>query len=123
MKYFITGGTGSLGKALIKRLLKQGNEVVVFSRDEGKQALSFGQNEKVKCIIGDIRDYDKLHVSIKRTKPDVIIHTAALKRIDDMEFHPDECIKTNIHGSDNVAKAALENDISICGSPKITDVR
>lgn len=114
MKYFITGGTGSLGKALIKRLLKQGNEVVVFSRDEGKQALSFGQNEKVKCIIGDIRDYDKLHVSIKRTKPDVIIHTAALKRIDDMEFHPDECIKTNIHGSDNVAKAALENDISKC---------
>lgn len=114
MKYFITGGTGSLGKALIKRLLAQSNEVVVYSRDEGKQALSFGQDKRVKCIIGDIRDYEKLNVSIARTKPDVIIHTAALKRIDDMEFHPDECIKTNIHGSDNVAKAALANNVPKC---------
>ena len=114
MKYFITGGTGSLGKALIKRLLTQSNEVVVYSRDEGKQALSFGQDKRVKCIIGDIRDYEKLSVSIARTKPDVIIHTAALKRIDDMEFHPDECIKTNIHGSDNIAKAALANNVPKC---------
>lgn len=114
MKYFITGGTGSLGKALIKKLLSKDNEVVVYSRDEGKQALSFVQDKRVKCIIGDIRDYDKLNVSIARTRPDIIIHTAALKRIDDMEFHPDECIKTNIHGSDNVAKAALINKVPKC---------
>jgi len=114
LKYFITGGTGSLGKALITRLLRRGDQVIVYSRDEGKQALSFGQTPGVRCIIGDIRDYDKLNVSIKKTRPDVIIHTAALKRIDDMEFHPDECIKTNINGSDNVARAALVNDVKKC---------
>jgi FlaA1/EpsC-like NDP-sugar epimerase len=51
---------------------------------------------------------------MKKEKPDIVIHTAALKRIDDMEFHPDECIKTNIHGSDNVAKAALLSDVKKC---------
>ena len=114
MKYFITGGTGSLGKALVKRLLSEGHEVVIYSRDEGKQALFFGQNKKVRCIIGDIRDYDKLNVSLKKTNPDIIIHTAALKRIDDMEFHPDECIKTNINGTENVARAALVNQVKKC---------
>ncbi len=113
-KYFITGGTGSLGKALVKRLLQDNISVVIYSRDEGKQALHFGQNKKVKTIIGDVRDFDKLYVSMKREKPDVVIHTAALKRIDDMEFHPDECIKTNIHGSDNVAKASLLTDVGKC---------
>ena len=114
MKYFITGGTGSLGKALVKRLKSQGHNIVVYSRDEGKQALQFGNDKSVKCIIGDIRDFDKLYVSMKKEKPDIVIHTAALKRIDDMEFHPDECIKTNIHGSDNVAKASLLTDVKKC---------
>jgi UDP-N-acetylglucosamine 4,6-dehydratase len=114
VKYFITGGTGSLGKALVKRLKSQGHNIVVYSRDEGKQALQFGNDKSVKCIIGDIRDFDKLYVSMKKEKPDIVIHTAALKRIDDMEFHPDECIKTNIHGSDNVAKASLLTDVKKC---------
>jgi len=114
MKYFITGGTGSLGKALVKRLKGQGHSVVVYSRDEGKQALKYGADKSIKCIIGDVRDFDKLYVSMKKEKPDVVIHTAALKRIDDMEFHPDECIKTNIHGSDNVAKASLLTDVKKC---------
>ena len=114
MKYFITGGTGSLGKALVKRLMSEGHQVVVYSRDEGKQALIYGQKKDVKCIIGDIRDYDKLYASMKKEKPDIVIHTAALKRIDDMEYHPDECIKTNIHGSDNVARAALLSDVKKC---------
>tara|TARA_R110000851_G_scaffold88598_2_gene193455 strand:+ start:779 stop:1747 length:969 start_codon:yes stop_codon:yes gene_type:complete len=114
VKYFITGGTGSLGKALVKRLQAAGHEVVVYSRDEGKQALMFGRGSGVKCIIGDIRDFDKLYVSMKKEKPDIVIHTAALKRIDDMEFHPDECIKTNIHGSDNVAKASLLTEVKKC---------
>lgn len=114
MKYFITGGTGSLGKALVKRLRDQNHEIVVYSRDEGKQALIFNRGSGVKCIIGDIRDFDKLYVSMKKEKPDIVIHTAALKRIDDMEFHPDECIKTNIHGSDNVAKASLLTNVKKC---------
>jgi len=109
----ITGGTGSLGKALIKRLLNN-NNIIVYSRDEGKQALSFGHNPDIIRVIGDIRDYDKLNVTLQRHKPDYIIHTAALKRIDDMEFYPDECVKTNINGSENVAKAALNNNIKKC---------
>lgn len=114
MKYFITGGTGSLGKALVTRLKASGHKVVVYSRDEGKQALKYGSDKSIKCIIGDVRDFDKLYVSMKKERPDIVIHTAALKRIDDMEFHPDECIKTNIHGSDNVAKAALLADVKKC---------
>ena len=109
----ITGGTGSLGQALIKRL-KQSHKIIVYSRDEGKQALIFGDNPEIIRVIGDVRDYDKLNVTLKRHKVDYIIHTAALKRIDDMEFYPDECVKTNINGSENVARAALENNVKKC---------
>jgi len=113
-RFFITGGTGTLGKALVNKIRSNGGTVIVFSRDEGKQALLFGHDSEIVRIIGDIRDYDKLNVSIKRSKPDVIIHTAALKRIDDMEFNPDECVKTNIQGSENVAKAAFNNKVDKC---------
>lgn len=112
--FLITGGTGSLGKALIKRLKSQGANIIVYSRDEGKQALIFGDQPDVVRVIGDVRDYDKLNVTLKRHKVDYIIHTAALKRIDDMEFYPDECVKTNINGSENVARAALNNGIQKC---------
>ena len=107
----ITGGTGSLGKELVKKLKSYNCKIVVYSRDEGKQALSFGGDSKVLTVIGDVRDYDKLLVSFKKHKPDYVIHTAALKRIDDMEFHPDECVKTNILGSENVARASLESGV------------
>lgn len=110
----ITGGTGSLGKALIKKLKTINCKIIVYSRDEGKQALIFGNNPDIIRVIGDIRDYEKLNVTLRRHKPDYIIHTAALKRIDDMEFYPDECVKTNIQGSENVARAALENNIKKC---------
>jgi UDP-N-acetylglucosamine 4,6-dehydratase len=115
-RYLITGGTGSLGKALIQKLLSLNpqNEIIVFSRDEGKQALSFGNNPGIIRVIGDIRDFQKLNVTMKRHKPHMVIHTAALKRIDDMEFHPDECVKTNIMGSENVARAALLNGVEKC---------
>ena len=112
--FLITGGTGSLGKALIKRLKSQGANIIVYSRDEGKQALIFGNQPDVVRVIGDVRDYEKLNVTLKRHDVDYIIHTAALKRIDDMEFYPDECVKTNIDGSENVARAALNNGIEKC---------
>lgn len=112
-KFFITGGTGSLGQAIIKRLLPQGAKVIVYSRDEGKQALLFN-GTPVKKVLGDVRDYDKLNTSLRIHKPDYILHTGALKRIDDMEFYPDESVKTNTIGSDNVARAALENNIEKC---------
>ena len=109
----ITGGTGSLGKALIKYLNKD-NTIIVYSRDEGKQALEFGHDPSIIRVIGDIRDFDKLNITLQRHKVDYIIHTAALKRIDDMEFYPDECVKTNINGSENVARAALNNGVKKC---------
>jgi UDP-N-acetylglucosamine 4,6-dehydratase len=110
----ITGGTGSLGKALIKQLKQFNCTIIVYSRDEGKQALEFGNDPSIIRVIGDIRDFDKLSITLQRYKPNYIIHTAALKRIDDMEFYPDECVKTNINGSENVARAALENNIEKC---------
>ena len=112
-KVFITGGTGSLGRALISRIKKLGWSIVVYSRDEGKQALYFAGEDIVR-IIGDVRDLEKLKTSMILHKPDYVIHTAALKRVDDMEFHPDECVKTNIKGSENVAIAALRAGVKKC---------
>jgi len=113
-KILITGATGSLGQELVKKLCTFNCEIIAYSRDEGKHAALFSENQKVTSVIGDVRDFHKLNTTLKIHRPEYIIHTAALKRIDDMEFHPDECIKTNIHGSDNVARSALENNIKKC---------
>jgi len=113
-KILITGGTGSLGKALIKQIKKIGWKIIVYSRDEGKQALAFGSDPEIIRVIGDIRDLTKLDTTMRLHKPDYVIHAAALKRVDDMEFHPDECIKTNVLGSQNVATAALANNVEKC---------
>ena len=110
----ITGGTGSLGQALVKKLTSLNCNLIIYSRDEGKHALLFQGQKNIVSVIGDIRDYNKLSTTLSIHQPDYIIHAAALKRIDDMEFHPDECIKTNINGSDNVAKAALQHSIKKC---------
>ena len=114
MKVLITGGTGSLGKALIKKIKKLGWDIVVYSRDEGKQALSFKGDDQIQCVIGDVRDFHKLDTTMRLHKPDYVIHAAALKRVDDLEFYPDECVKTNIKGSENVATAALKNEVKKC---------
>lgn len=113
-KVFITGGTGSLGRALIKRIKKLGWQIIVFSRDEGKQANLFGNDPSVIRIIGDVRDGEKLQTSFLLHKPHYVIHAAALKRVDDMEFFPDECVKTNIEGSRNVAIASLLAGVEKC---------
>lgn len=121
VKYFfenktilITGGTGSLGRAIIKKLKHYNCQVVIFSRDEGKQALYFGQDPSIKRVIGDVRDYSAVLSAFTKFKPDYVIHTAALKRIDDMEYFPQECIKTNIEGSINVANAAIQAGVEKC---------
>lgn len=111
----ITGGTGSLGKALIKYLKNLCScNIIVYSRDEGKQALSFGNDPSIIRVIGDIRDFEKLNTTFSIHKPDYVIHTGALKRVDDMEFYPDECVKTNVQGSENVARASLLNNVKKC---------
>lgn len=104
----ITGGTGSLGRAIIQRLKKYNCKIIVYSRDEGKQALYFGQDKSIIKVIGDIRDYGQLLKTFLKHKPNYVIHAAALKRIDDMEYYPEECVKTNIQGSINVANACME---------------
>ena len=113
-KILITGGTGSLGKAIIKYLKRFNCEIIIFSRDEGKQALSFGSDCSISRVIGDVRDFEKLNTTFSIHKPDYVIHTGALKRVDDMEFYPDECVKTNIQGSENVARASLLNGVKKC---------
>lgn len=110
----ITGGTGSLGRALIQKLKQLNCKLIVYSRDEGKQALYFGQDKSIVRVIGDVRDYEQLVKTFTKYKPDYVIHAAALKRIDDMEYYPEECIKTNINGSTNVANAAMVAGVQKC---------
>lgn len=110
----ITGGTGSLGKGLIKRLLKNQNKIIVYSRDEAKQANLLRRYPSIIRVIGDVRDFNQLDTTMKIHKPNYVFHTGALKRVDDIEFYPMEGIKTNIIGSDNVAKSSLLNGVERC---------
>ena len=107
-KFLITGGTGSLGKALIKRLTKEGAIISVYSRDEGKQAFLKQNYPNVKTYIGCVRDYERVLEVFEMVKPDYIIHAGALKRIDDGESNESEFTKTNVNGSRNVAKASIK---------------
>lgn len=109
----ITGGTGSFGKHYTRTLLKryQPKRIVIFSRDELKQ---FEMSQEfssavMRYFIGDVRDHDRVRQSMKGI--DYVIHAAALKQVPAAEYNPMECIKTNIHGAENVIKAAIENNV------------
>ena len=109
----ITGGTGSFGKQYTKTLLKRykPKRVVIFSRDELKQyemAQQFNSAE-MRYFIGDVRDRSRLIQAMNGI--DIVIHAAALKHVPAAEYNPMECIKTNIHGAENVINAALENEV------------
>ncbi len=114
----ITGGTGSLGKALIKKLLKNSrpNKIVIFSRDEVKQAEMqnepiFKNNSKIlRYFIGDVRDEERLELALKDV--DYVVHAAALKQIPAAEYNPMECIKTNILGANNIINACLKTNVT-----------
>ncbi|MCW3115989.1 MAG: wbpP [Chitinophagaceae bacterium] len=114
----ITGGTGSLGKALTKRILSQWpniSRLVIFSRDEQKQfqmAQEYPESKypAIRYFIGDVRDLERLKRAFRGV--DYVIHAAAMKHVHIAEYNPDECIKTNIGGAENVIKAALDSDIS-----------
>lgn len=109
----ITGGTGSFGKKFIETILDRYPEVkkiVIYSRDELKQfELKQKYPEKkypmLRFFIGDVRDGERLKRACE--KIDVIIHAAAIKQVDTAEYNPDECIKTNVNGAQNVINAAL----------------
>ena len=110
---FITGGTGSFGKHFIRKVLKDysPNKIVVFSRDELKQ-FEMQSEFNAPCMryfLGDVRDGERLLEATRGI--DVLIHAAALKQVPAAEYNPMECVKTNVHGGQNVIKAALANDV------------
>jgi FlaA1/EpsC-like NDP-sugar epimerase len=110
----ITGGTGFLGKTLASKFLDyEPRALRIFSRDEVKHFrfnILFKDNERIRNLIGDVRDYDRISRALEGA--DVVIHAAALKRIDMIEYNVAESIKTNILGTLNVANAALRNNVS-----------
>lgn len=112
----ITGGAGSLGRALVRKILSEYNDVgkiIVFSRDELKHHYmnwEFSDDgEKIEYVIGDIRDPERISQTCKGV--DLIIHAAALKQIYSCENNPEECYKTNVVGTQNVIKAAKSNEV------------
>jgi len=111
----ITGGAGSLGTKLVNALLihDKPKNIIVYSRDEGKH-VKFAALDDVECVVGDVRDLERLRFVFKQHKPDIVIHTAALKRLNDLEHCPSECVKTNIVGTDNVCQACLESNVEKC---------
>lgn len=109
----ITGGTGSFGKRFIKTVLSRyrPRKVIVYSRDELKQ---FEMQQEfdapaMRYFIGDVRDAERLRQAMRQV--DYVVHAAALKQVPAAEYNPMECIKTNIHGAENVIRAAIDNEV------------
>jgi UDP-N-acetylglucosamine 4,6-dehydratase len=115
----VTGGTGSFGRAFVSRLLESPNppkRIAIFSRDEQKQdamarefALDPAKFEPLRFFIGDVRDAERLALAMRGV--DYVIHAAALKIVPIAEYNPFECILTNVHGAENIVKAALRNHV------------
>ena len=114
----ITGGTGSLGKALTKRIFSEFPNIkrlVIFSRDEQKQfhmaeEFPVEKYKSIRFFIGDVRDKERLVRAMKGI--DYVIHAAAMKHVHLAEYNPSECIKTNVNGAENVIHACLETEVS-----------
>ena len=109
----ITGGTGSFGKKYTKILLEnyKPNKIIIYSRDELKQyemAQEFSSSS-MRYFIGDVRDENRLNTAMNGV--DFVIHAAAMKHVPIAEYNPMECIKTNIHGAQNVINASLKNRV------------
>lgn len=108
----ITGGTGSFGNAVMRRILEtEVGQVRIFSRDEKKQedmriAL---KNPKVKFYVGDVRDYNSIYDAMAGA--DYVFHAAALKQVPSCEFYPMQAVQTNILGSENVMRAAIARKV------------
>lgn len=109
----ITGGTGSFGRALVRVALQcfGPRRLVVYSRDELKQS-EMQREFHAPCMrffIGDVRDRDRLRQAMRGV--DIVVHAAALKQVPAAEYNPMECVKTNVHGAENVIAAAIENEV------------
>jgi UDP-N-acetylglucosamine 4,6-dehydratase (inverting) len=114
----ITGGTGSLGKALTYHILNkfpQIKRLIIFSRDEQKQfqmsqEFSDSKYPQIRFFIGDVRDQQRLIRAFQGV--DIVIHAAAMKHVHLAEYNPDECIKTNVGGAQNVINASFQNSVT-----------
>jgi UDP-glucose 4-epimerase len=109
----ITGGTGSFGNAVLKRILQTDiKEIRIFSRDEKKQddMRQYYNNAKIKYYIGDVRNYESINSAMKGV--DYVFQAAALKQVPSCEFFPVEAVRTNVLGCENVLNAAMENKVS-----------
>lgn len=109
----ITGGTGSFGKKYVQTILNnyKPRRLIVYSRDELKQfeMQQVFNDPCMRYFIGDVRDEARLQQAMQGV--DVVIHAAALKQVPAAEYNPMECIRTNIHGAENVIKAAIANNV------------
>ena len=113
----ITGGTGSFGKKFVETILRDYpavRRIVIYSRDELKQfelkqKYPHDKYPQLRFFIGDVRDGERLKRACEGI--DVIIHAAAIKQVDTAEYNPDECVKTNIQGAQNVINAALASGV------------
>ncbi|MGE0626211.1 MAG: UDP-N-acetylglucosamine 4,6-dehydratase (inverting) [Hyphomicrobiaceae bacterium] len=109
----ITGGTGSFGRKFVRTLLDKyrPRRVVVYSRDELKQyeMQRLFDASSMRFFIGDVRDADRLTTAMRGI--DLVVHAAALKQVPAAEYNPMECIKTNIHGAENVIRASLQSNV------------
>ncbi len=112
-KILITGGSGSIGSAIARELLKhQPRQIRLFSHDMTRQSelsQQFGHHPSIRFLVGDIRDEDRLDMAMENI--DIVFHTAALKHVDACERNPFEAIKTNVQGTQNVIDCALENNV------------
>jgi UDP-N-acetylglucosamine 4,6-dehydratase/5-epimerase len=110
----ITGGTGSFGQRLVRTLLDETAvaRIIIFSRDEQKHFLmqeELKNDHRLRFFLGDVRDKDRLFLAMKDV--DYIVHAAAMKHVPLAEYNPIECLKTNVHGAENVIEAALRTGV------------
>jgi FlaA1/EpsC-like NDP-sugar epimerase len=113
-RVLITGGTGTIGREVIRRLLPLDPRVIrVFSRDENKHfhlREQLRKHDNVRFLIGDVRDRERLRMAMQDV--DVVFHLAAMKHVEGSEYNPFEAIKTNIVGTQNVVETALEVNVA-----------
>jgi UDP-N-acetylglucosamine 4,6-dehydratase len=113
----VTGGTGSFGRTFARTVLERSrpHKLIIYSRDEQKQ-FEMAQDpffarldDRVRFFIGDVRDYNRLEMALREV--DIVVHAAALKHVPAAEYNPMECIKTNVHGAENLVMAAIRTGV------------